>query len=118
MSAGRNRDSSVAGSGENVDGAPSTQRAHPIVSTIAFLSGGLTGILAYRTTSAPVRCLLLALGGIAILSVALSGWLGDTDLGRGGVALWVVYSVVLWLVAFGGYPLGGGAASRLGAAAR
>lgn len=99
--------------GENIDGTPSSQGVHPIVSMIAFLSGGLTGILAFRVTSAPFRHLSLALGGIAIAFLIMSGPLENTTLGSGGVERWVAYPVVLWLVAFGGYLLGPGTASRL-----
>lgn len=92
--------------GENIDGTPSSQGVHPIVSMIAFLSGGLAGVLAFGATAAPFRWVSLALGATSLASVLLSGWLGDTDLGGGGIERWVVYPVVLWLVAYGGYLLG------------
>jgi hypothetical protein len=35
----------------------------------------------------------------------LTGSLGDTRLGEGGIERWIAYPTVLWLVAFGGYLL-------------
>jgi hypothetical protein len=73
---------------------------------LTFVSGGVAAILAGRVTRPPFRYISVLLGAIALLSLALAGWLGDTRLGEGGIERWVAYPVVLWLVAFGAYVLG------------
>ncbi len=82
-----------------------------MVASLTFLSGGVAAILAGRVTRPPFRYLSIALGLIALLSIFLSGWLGDTRLGDGGIERWVAYPIVLWLVAFGAYILGSDASS-------
>jgi len=88
------------------NGEPSTEGVHPIVAALTFVSGGVAAILASRLTRPPFRYLSALLGLLALLALALSGWLGDTSLGEGGIERWVAYPIVLWLVAFGGYILG------------
>ena len=94
--------------GEIVDGEPSTEGVHPIVAMLAFIGAAIGAILAARVTPAPFRYLSAALGAISLAALLTSGALGDTSLGEGGVERWVVYPVVLWLLAFGGYLLGAG----------
>jgi hypothetical membrane protein len=93
--------------GEVVDGEPSTEGVHPIVAMLAFLGGAVGALLTARVTRAPFRYLSLTFGVICLIALFSSGALGDTSLGEGGVERWVVYPVVLWLLAFGGYLLGG-----------
>ena len=92
--------------GEVVDGEPSTEGVHPIVALLAFLGGPVGAILTARVTRAPFRYLSAAFGAICLVALFSSGALGDTSLGEGGVERWVVYPIVLWLLAFGGYVLG------------
>jgi hypothetical membrane protein len=87
-------------------GEPSSEGVHPVVAMLTFVSGGVAAILAGRVTRPPFRYISVLLGAIALLSLALAGWLGDTRLGEGGIERWVAYPVVLWLVAFGAYVLG------------
>lgn len=94
--------------GNEINGSPDTSGVHPVVALLTFLSGGVAAILAGRVTRAPFRYISIALGVVALLSIALSGWLGDTKLGSGGIERWVAYPIVLWLVAFGAYVLGSG----------
>ncbi len=95
-------------------GEPSSSGVHPIVALLAFLSGGLAAILAGRRTRPPFRYISILLGVLALLSLALSGWLSDTRLGEGGIERWVAYPTVIWLIAFGGHLLGRASASRDG----
>lgn len=94
------------------NGEPSTEGVHPVVAALTFISGGVAAILAGRLTRSPFRYLSALLGLGALLALALSGWLGDTRLGEGGIERWVAYPIVLWLVAFGGYILGTAPSSR------
>lgn len=97
--------------GEVVDGEPSTEGVHPIVALLAFLSGGAAALLAARVTGAPFRYLSLAFGLICLIALFTAGPLSETSLGEGGIERWVIYPVVLWLLAFGGYVLGNGSAA-------
>jgi hypothetical membrane protein len=92
--------------GEVVDGEPSTEGVHPIVALLAFLGGAAAALLAARVTRAPFRYLSAVFGLICLSALFSSGALGDTKLGEGGVERWVIYPVVLWLLALGGYLLG------------
>jgi hypothetical protein len=92
--------------GEVVEGEPSTEGVHPIVAMLAFLGGGSAAILTARVTSAPFRYLSAIFGLLCLAALFSSGALGDTKLGEGGVERWVIYPVVLWLLALGGYILG------------
>lgn len=82
---------------------------HPIFAMLAFVSGGLAGLLAAKVLHDPFRRFSQALGIISLTSLVI-GVLGDAtplwdELGDGGVERWVAYPVVLWLVASGGYLL-------------
>ncbi|MCB0875552.1 MAG: DUF998 domain-containing protein [Solirubrobacterales bacterium] len=103
--------------GEEINGEPSSSGVHPIAAMLAFTSGGIAAVLSGRVTSTPFRWIAVALGSIALLSLVLSGPLGDTSLGIGGIERWVAYPVVLWLVAFGGYLAAAGAGREPPAAA-
>ena len=87
-------------------GEPSSDGIHPIVALLAFLSGAVAAILAGLDTRPPFRYVSIALGAVALLSLVLSGWLGDTRLDQGGIERWVAYPSVIWLIAFGGHVLG------------
>jgi hypothetical protein len=82
----------------------------------AFLAGWIAMITSSRLTSAPFRHLWSTLGVIALEATVLGelfrAWAPVARLGEGGIERWMVYPVVLWLVAFG-YLL----ANREGAAA-
>jgi hypothetical membrane protein len=92
--------------GEIVDGVPSTEGVHPLVAMLAFLSGASGALLTARVTTAPFRWFSLAIGLICLVALFGSSPLADTSLGEGGVERWIVYPVVIWLVALGGYVLG------------
>ncbi|MEA2279622.1 MAG: hypothetical protein QOK21_229 [Solirubrobacteraceae bacterium] len=99
--------------GIEIGGHPSSGGLHPPLSMLTFVAGGLCGVLAYRVTTAPFRYVSVALGLVSLGSLVLSGPLAASELGAGGVERWVVYPVVLWVVAFGGYLLGAGASAQV-----
>lgn len=98
--------------GTEIGGHFSNAGVHPLFATLTFVAGGCSAILAYRVTASPFRHLSAGLGLISLLSLILSGPLGDSSLGLGGVERWVAYPVILWLIAFGSYLLGRGSGTR------
>ncbi|SEO84393.1 DUF998 domain-containing protein [Trujillonella endophytica] len=78
---------------------------HQLVSIATFLSGGLAAILTARLTARALRPVHLVLGGTALAFLIGYTFLEDLAvfdrLGEGGVERWIVYPVVLWMVAFG-----------------
>jgi hypothetical membrane protein len=83
---------------------------HTLFAFTAFLAGGIALIVSSRVASAPFRRLWTALGTVALAATALGvlflEWAPVAELGEGGIERWIVYPIVLWLVAFGGYLLG------------
>ena len=56
------------------------------------------------------RYLSILLGAVSLLTLASYMALGDASpmasLGIGGFERWIVYPVIVWIIAFGGYLLG------------
>jgi hypothetical membrane protein len=86
---------------------------HPVPHTLfaltAFVAGGVAIVLSSRVTVVPFRHLWRVLGIVALAATALGvffvGWAPVTELGEGGIERWIIYPIVLWLVAFGSYLL-------------
>ena len=81
---------------------------HTLFAFTAFLAGGFAIVLSSRVTTAPFRYLWTALGAIALGATVLAldafrSWAPMVELGEGGLERWIVYPIVLWLVAFGSY---------------
>jgi hypothetical membrane protein len=84
---------------------------HEIVSDIAFIFGGLLPIAAYRVVRKPFSYLsvvmgVLSLSAMVLLSAQYSFSLGEQyllGLGPGGMERMIVYPILLWEAAFGGY---------------
>jgi hypothetical membrane protein len=88
---------------------------HTLFAFTAFLAGGIAVVLSARLTEAPFRYLWMALGTVALGATVLAvdafrSWWPMAELGEGGLERWIVYPVVLWLVAFGSYLMGAVAA--------
>ncbi len=87
---------------------------HGLFALLTFFTGGITVVLSSRVVSRPFSVLCSLFGGIsllALLSVFFYGLvIGGPHplafLGSGGIERWVVYPLVLWILAFGGYLLG------------
>jgi hypothetical membrane protein len=79
---------------------------HTLFTFTAFLAGGVAVVLSSRVTTAPFRYLWTLLGTIALGATVLGldafrTWAPMAELGEGGLERWIVYPIVLWLVAFG-----------------
>jgi hypothetical membrane protein len=87
-----------------------TGTPHAIFAMVTFISGGVAAISSARVTSAPFRYLSFFLGGASLVTLGLHLSLGEASpmaaLGIGGIERWIVYPVVLWVTAFGGYLSG------------
>lgn len=88
---------------------------HAIAAMLAFTSGGIAVVLSSRVVRRPFSWLCLLLGTVSLLTLAsaivfdISGIENPlAPLGSGGIERWVVYPLLLWIPAFGGYLLGGG----------
>jgi hypothetical membrane protein len=82
---------------------------HTLFAFTAFLSGGVALIVASRAAPGPFRHLWAALGTVSLAALALGvlfiEWTPMAELGEGGIERWIIYPIVLWLVAFGGWLL-------------
>lgn len=80
---------------------------HAVVSLVAFVGGGLATLASFKFTR-PVLCYFAAILGtmtlVALVLYASGIYLG---LGAGGMERIVVYPVVMWGIAFGGYLTAG-----------
>lgn len=87
-----------------------TGTPHALFAMATFISGGVAAITSARVVAGPFRGLCVALGLIALLTLASYMFLGDAGpmaaLGIGGIERWIVYPIVLWATAFGGYLAG------------
>ena len=89
-----------------------TGNPHAIFAMVTFVAGGVAAISAARVASGPFRLVSLVLGAASLVTLVTYMVVGDAgpmaSLGIGGIERWIVYPVVLWVVAFGGYLSGRG----------
>jgi hypothetical membrane protein len=87
-----------------------TGNPHAIFAMATFISGGIAALSAARVTRAPFRYISFLLGAASLTTLGTYLILGDASpmavLGIGGVERWIVYPIVLWITAFGGYLAG------------
>jgi hypothetical membrane protein len=89
---------------------------HAIFAMVTFVAGGVAAVSAARVTAAPFRLISFGLGAVSFLTLASYIALGDGSpmaaFGIGGLERWIVYPVILWVIAFGGYLSGRADADR------
>ena len=87
-----------------------TGNPHALFAMVTFVSGGIAALSAARVATAPFRYISFFLGAASLATLGTYMLLGDASpmavLGIGGVERWIVYPVVLWITAFGGYLCG------------
>jgi len=89
---------------------PATPAPHAIFAMVTFVAGGVAAVSAARVTTAPFRLISFVLGAVSLLTLTSYILLGDGSpmaaFGIGGIERWIVYPVILWVIAFGGYLSG------------
>jgi hypothetical membrane protein len=87
-----------------------TGNPHAIFAMVTFVAGGVAAVSAARVTTAPFRLISCLLGMVSLLTLTSYVLLGDSSpmaaIGIGGIERWIVYPVILWVIAFGGYLSG------------
>ena len=87
---------------------------HGLFALLTFTSGGVTVLLSSRVVPRPFAAICVVLGGVSLLvlvtvfvyGLALRAPHPLAALGSGGIERWVVYPLLCWVLAFGGYLLG------------
>src|SRR6058998_1405712 len=79
---------------------------HEIVSLWTFIFIGLSAIFAARIVRPPFRYLSLVLGVLSLVALGLFIANADLGLGPGGMERMIVWPILVWGTAFGGYLFG------------
>src|SRR5207249_752591 len=79
---------------------------HEIVSLWTFIFIGLSAIFAGRIVRPPFRYLSLVLGVLSLVALGLFIANADLGLGPGGMERMIVWPILVWGTAFGGYLFG------------
>jgi hypothetical membrane protein len=87
-----------------------TGTPHALFAMVTFVAGGVAAVSAARVATGPFRIVSFLFGAVSLLTLTTYMLLGDSSplapLGIGGIERWIVYPIVLWVVAFGGYLSG------------
>jgi len=86
---------------------------HGLFALLTFFTGGITVFLSSQVVARPFSFLCGLLGGISLLvlvsvffySLVVGAPSPLAPLGAGGIERWVVYPLLVWVPAFGGYLL-------------
>jgi hypothetical membrane protein len=102
------------GSPENVNVA-----IHSVGAIVAFVPGGIALIFSARLIRSNLRYLAVILGALSLLGVIIEfggyySTLVQVSLGPGGAERIIVYPLLAWLMAFGGYLSGSVAGEKVG----
>lgn len=88
---------------------------HALMALLAFVSGGLVALAAWRVVKPPFSWFSVILGVFSLAALGSFYLLGGSSpfmaLGPGGLERWVAYPVVLWITGYGGYLMGEGKGS-------
>jgi hypothetical membrane protein len=80
---------------------------HRLFSIIAFLFGGLAAVLSVTAVKGAFRFIVVLLGSTTLFTLFIGTAVLTNTLGAGGIERWIAYPIVLWMVCYGGYVLGG-----------
>ena len=87
-----------------------TGTPHALFAMATFISGSIAAVCAALVTGSAFRYLSVTLGVVSLATLVSYMVLGDATpmaaMGIGGIERWIVYPVVIWLIAFGAYLLG------------
>jgi hypothetical membrane protein len=89
---------------------------HTLFSFIAFFFSALSAILAFRILQWPLNCLSIVLGVVSFGALLLFATRTYAGLGVGGMERMIVWPVLTWAIAFGGYLVGAPLAKQSDAA--
>jgi hypothetical membrane protein len=76
---------------------------HTIASFITFFFGGLSAISTYKLARPPFAYLSMLMGAISLSALVLLGSNNFMGLGPGGMERVIAYSLLIWVIGFGGY---------------
>lgn len=79
---------------------------HGMSSLLAFLSGAVAAIFAFKIISSPYKFISIAFGVIALSTWFIVAFVPDfivPSIGLGGAERWIVYPIMLWVTGLGGY---------------
>ncbi|MEO6503001.1 MAG: DUF998 domain-containing protein [Jatrophihabitantaceae bacterium] len=78
---------------------------HTLFAMTAFVSGGVGALLTAKAHPGALRLVFRCLGLVSLTSLAVGSflleWAPVDRLGEGGAERWVIYPVILWVVALG-----------------
>lgn len=78
---------------------------HTIFSFIAFFFSALSALVAFRIVRAPFNYLSVVLGVVSLVALGFFVTSNYAGLGVGGMERMIVWPVLTWAIAFGGYLL-------------
>jgi hypothetical membrane protein len=76
---------------------------HDIFAATTFIFGGLSAICSSRLVRFPFSLCVILLGSLTLVFVVLMAYGIHLGLGEGGAERMIVYPIILWGAAFGGY---------------
>ena len=95
---------------------------HALFALIAFVAGGISAIATYWAVKGPFGYISVLLGTVSLLVLASYFAMGASGpfavLGFGGLERWIAYPLLIWMLGFGGYLMGGSHRGRDRAASR
>ncbi len=77
--------------------------AHTVSSLVTFLFAALWAIASYTLRRPPLTYFSVVLGIFSLAALTLFATRNYLGLGQGGMELMIVYPVMIWAIAFGGY---------------
>jgi hypothetical membrane protein len=78
---------------------------HGIFDLVTFIFGSITAIAAFKIVPTPFRYIGICIGTTSLIFLYGAN-IFSPCIGTGGTERWVAYTVVFWLIGFGGFLLG------------